>query len=233
MIFLHKARLVILSQPKTGTTALEAALSPRASISVSKPPELKHMSYRGFLKFVAPLIEAQTGLDRADYDVIAVMREPVDWLGSWYRYRTRDELRKPDNPRAVNFTGNMSFDDFVRDVCRPDDQQPQHARIKTPSWVALGGRDRIGIDRLFSYEALDAFHDYIVDRTGKPIETKTANVSPKMEISLSPETRETLKRHFTFEFELHGALAGDGRIPERFRSTSHAFSADEDLSPGV
>src|SRR6478735_6787005 len=113
MIFLHKARLVILSQPKTGTTALEAVLSPRASISVSKPPELKHMSYRGFMTFVAPLIEATTGLDRSDYEVVSVMREPVDWLGSWYRYRTRDELKKPDNPRSVNFTGHLSFDDFV------------------------------------------------------------------------------------------------------------------------
>jgi hypothetical protein len=233
MIFLHKARLVILSQPKTGTTALEAALSPRASISASKPPELKHMSYRGFLKFVAPLIEAQAGLDRSEYEVVAVMREPVDWIGSWYRYRTRDELKKPGNPRAVNFTGNMSFDDFVRDICQPATEQPQHARIKTPSWIALDGPGSIGVDRLFSYEALDIFYDYIVDRTGKPIETRTANVSPKMELSLLPESREKLRQHFAFEFDLHGALAGDGQVPDRFRSGPNPLIGVEDLSPGV
>lgn len=232
MIFLHKARLVILSQPKTGTTALEAVLSPRASISVSKPPELKHMSYRGFMRFVAPLIEAQTGLDRSDYEVVAVMREPVDWLGSWYRYRTRDELKKPGNPRSVNFTGNMSFDDFVRDVCQPEDQQPPHARIKTPSWVALGSKDAIGIDRLFPYEALDFFFDYIIERTGKPIETKTANVSPKMDLSLAAETLARLKQHFAFEFALHAALTEDGCVPEKFRSPRQ-LSVDGDLSPGV
>jgi hypothetical protein len=231
MIFLHKARLVILSQPKTGTTALEAVLSPRASISVSKPPELKHMSYRGFMTFVAPLIEAQTGLERSDYEVVAVMREPADWLGSWYRYRTRDELKKPDNPRAVNFTGNMSFDDFVRDVCRPEDRQPQHARIKTPSWVAMGGKSSVGIDRLFPYEALDSFFDFIVERTGKPIETKAANVSPKMNLTLLPESLMRLKQHFAFEFELHAALTEDGLVPERFKTGSH-FD-DDDLSPGV
>jgi hypothetical protein len=229
MIFLHKARLVILSQPKTGTTALEGVLSPRASVSVSKPPELKHMSYRGFLKFVAPLIEATTGLDRSDYEVIAVMREPVDWLGSWYRYRTRDELKNPGNPRSVNFTGNMSFDDFVRDVCQPE--QPQHARIKTPSWVALGGKDWIGIDRLFPYEALENFIGYIVERTGKPIETSAANVSPKMNLSLAPDMLARLKEHFAFEFALHAALASDGRVPEQFRGGR--APALEDLSPGV
>lgn len=232
MIFLHKARLVILSQPKTGTTALEAALSPRASISVSKPPELKHMSYRGFMKFVAPMIEAQTGLDRSDYDVVAVMREPVDWLGSWYRYRTRDELKKPGNPRAVNFTGNMSFDDFVRDVCQPAGQQPQHARIKTPSWVALAGDAEIGVDRLFPYEALENFFDYIADRTGKPLETKAANVSPKMDLVLTRDVLERLRQHFAFEFELHEALQADGRISPRFRPASDK-KAEDDLSPAV
>jgi hypothetical protein len=233
MIFLHKAKLVILSQPKTGTTALEAALSARASLVANKPPELKHMSYRGFMKHVAPLIEAQTGLDRSDYEIVAVMREPVDWLGSWYRYRTRDELRKPGNPRGANFTGNMSFDDFVRDVCRPASQQPPHAQIKTPCWVALAGTGSIGINRLFAYETLDAFYDFIFERTGKPIETKVANVSPKMELSLRPETRERLERHFAFEFGLHGALVNDGTIPERFRSKTFRPSDDEDLSPGV
>ncbi|MBX9456071.1 MAG: hypothetical protein KL863_08660 [Rhizobium sp.] len=232
MIFLHKARLVILSQPKTGTTALEAVLSPRASISVSKPPELKHMSYRGFMKFVAPLIEAQTGLDRSDYEVVAVMREPVDWLGSWYRYRTRDELKKPGNPRAVNFTGNISFDDFVRDVCQPDGQQPQHARIKTPSWVALGGNGRIGVDRLFPYEALENFFDYIVERTGKPIETKAANVSPKMDLVLAPDVLEQLRLRFAFEFALHESLRADGAVDARFQPTS-AKIAEDDLSPAV
>lgn len=233
MIFLHKANLVILSQPKTGTTALEAALSARASIVANKPPELKHMSYRGFMTYVAPLIEAQSGQGRSDYEVIAVMREPVDWLGSWYRYRTRDELRKPGNPRGINFTGDMSFDDFVRDICRPAAEQPPHAQIKTPSWVALSGTGSVGIDRLFSYESLDAFYDFITDRTGKPIETKAANVSPKMELTLEPENLERLKQHFAFEFDLYGALAADGTIPERFRGKApHSFEG-EDLSPGV
>ena len=58
MLFLNRARLVILSQPKTGTTALENVLTPRSSISISKPPELKHMSYRGFMAYMAYVIIA-------------------------------------------------------------------------------------------------------------------------------------------------------------------------------
>jgi len=233
MIFLHKARLVILSQPKTGTTALELALAARASIVVNKPPELKHMPYASFMKDVAPLIEAQTGLQRSDYEVVAAMREPVDWVGSWYRYRTRDELRQPGNPRAANFTGHISFDDFVGEVCRPESEQPSYARIRTPSWVALSGPRSLGVDRLFSYDALDAFFDFISDRTGKPIETKAANVSPKMELSLAPERREQMKRHFAFDFELYDLLTGDGTIPAAIRSRDPLWSEDQDLRPGV
>ncbi len=233
MIYFHKARLVILSQPKTGTTALESALTPRASIVVSKPPELKHISYRGFMKFMVPLIEAHTGHRRSDYEVITVMREPLDWLGSWYRYRTRDELKNPDNPRSINFTGNMSFDHFVRDVCEPDDLKPPHARIKTPSWVALSSAKVIGVDRLFAYEAFDAFRDYVAEKTGKPIQEKTANVSPRMDLVLAPEIEARLRLRMAFEFELHAALSKDGVVPAPFRNGPSALSEPEDLSPGV
>ena len=42
MLVFWKQKLVILSVPKTGTTAIEAALAPHADIVVSHPPEQKH-----------------------------------------------------------------------------------------------------------------------------------------------------------------------------------------------
>lgn len=232
MLFLNRARLVILSQPKTGTTALESALTPRSSISISKPPELKHMSYRGFMAYMAPMIEAHTGMKRSDYEVVSVMRAPLDWLGSWYRYRTRDELKKPDNPRSVNYTGNMTFDQFVRDVCKPADEQPVHARIKTPSWVALSGTDAIGVDRLYPYENLSDLYQLIIDRTGKPIDAKLANVSPEMPLSLTDAAKALLRQAFAFEFELHASLRRDGALDGRFKPQITDIDAG-DLSPGV
>jgi len=233
VIFLHKARLVVLSQPKTGTTALGTALARQASLMVSRPPELKHMSYRGFMHFMAPLIEAQTGLRRSDYEVAAVMREPLDWLGSWYRYRTRNRLKKPDNARSANFTGNISFDDFALDVCRPDEERPQYARIKTPSWVALGSKEAIGVDRLFPYEAFGSFLHYVAERTGKALTPDMANVSPEMELSPALETRERISQHFAFDVALHTALSSDGTVPPEFRAGGHYSWTDDDLSPGV
>lgn len=232
MIFLYRARLLILSQPKTGTTALEDALGRRASIAVNGPPELKHVSYRGLMKFVAPWIEAHSNLKRSEYDVVAVMRDPIDWLGSWYRYRTREELRKPDNPRSVNYTGHVTFDKFVQDVCRLDSEQPAYAQIKTPSWVSLSAHGRIGVDRLYPYEDMSGLYELIASRTGKPIEAKRLNISPQLDLELSPSTGELLRRHFAFEFDLHATLKKDGAVDPRFRLENGA-EGDDDTSPGV
>ena len=55
MLVFYKERLAFLSVPKTGTTAYESALRPRADIVISEPPLLKHAPvyrYNRFLMFV-------------------------------------------------------------------------------------------------------------------------------------------------------------------------------------
>jgi hypothetical protein len=232
MIFLHRARLLILSQPKTGTTALEHALAQRASMAINGPPNMKHVSYRGFMKFIAPWIEFQTGLKRAEYDVVATMREPIDWLGSWYRYRTRDRLKNRDDARVENYTGDVTFEQFLLDVCKDDDARPPYARIKTPSWVALQYRDSIGIDRLYPYEDLSGLYQFIEDRTGKTLEMRQMNVSPKMQLALPEAAAALIREKFAFDFDLHASLRQDGAIDPHFRAAIHE-DEEEDYSPGV
>ena len=79
MLVFSKAKLVILSVPKTGTTAIEAALAPIADIAVTNPPDLKHAPVYRYNRFFRPMVEKFIG---TDVDVAAVIREPVSWLGS-------------------------------------------------------------------------------------------------------------------------------------------------------
>lgn len=230
MIFLYRAKLVILSQPKTGTTALDNALSPRASLVVNSPPEMKHSGYRKFMKFVAPWIHSQTGMTRKDYEVVSVMREPIDWLGSWYRYRTREGLNKSGNDRASNYTGHVSFDQFVLDVCKPKREQPAYARMNNPCAVAQDGEESIGVDRLFPYEDMSGLYELIETRTGKSVDTRQMNVSPEMVLELSDEARSRIRKKLAFAFDLHASLKRDGTVEQRFRRT--ASSADEDVEEG-
>ena len=59
------------------------------------------------------MLQSMQGANRGGpFTVIGVMREPRDWLGSWYRYRQRPGI--PDKRRS---TAGMSFDAFVEAYC--------------------------------------------------------------------------------------------------------------------
>lgn len=215
MIFLYHARLLILSQPKTGTTALDHALAHRASMVVGNPPQLKHVTYRKFMKMLAPFIKMQTGLERADYEIVSVMREPVDWLGSWYRYRTREQL-KGGNKNKQNYTGDVSFEEFVLEVLKPKGERAPYANVGSPCGVALANDGRIGVDRIYPYEDLSGLYGLINERTGIPVETRQLNTSPTMELELTDETRARLRDQWRFVFDLHASLTPDGNLDPRF-----------------
>lgn len=215
MIFLFHARLLILSQPKTGTTALDHALAHRASLVVGNPPQLKHVTYRRFMKMLSPFIKMQTGLERSDYEIVSVMREPVDWLGSWYRYRTREQL-KAGNKNKQNYTGDVTFEEFVQEVLKPKSERAPYANVGSPCGVALANDGSIGVDRIYPYEDLSNLYGMIEERTGIPVETRQLNTSPTMELELSDETRARLREQWRFVFDLHASLKPDGSLDPRF-----------------
>lgn len=80
MMVFYKARLVVLAVPKTGSTAYESALRDHADLVMSQPPELKHAPLYRYNRFIRPMYEKVCD---AELEVMAVMREPVSWLGSW------------------------------------------------------------------------------------------------------------------------------------------------------
>lgn len=219
MIYLHNARLVILSQPKTGTTALDNALASRAAIVASNPPQLKHIQYYRFMEFVAPWIKAQTGIDRSEYEVVSVMREPVDWLGSWYRYRTRDALKEGNSKKQRrNYTGDVTFEEFALEVLKRRSERQAFAKVGSPCGVALMKDGGIGCDRIYPYEDLSGLYELIEQRMKKPVELAKLNVSPPGDLALSDETRERLKAEWAFAFDLHSSLVRDGSLDARFKA---------------
>ena len=219
MIFLYRAKLAILSQPKTGTTALEAALAPKASIAVNDPPGLKHIGYNGFMRTFAPLIQRRTGTKRSEYDVVSIMREPIDWLGSWYRYRARELLGSSDNQRRY-YTGDVTFDEFVVEVCKDEGERAAFAKVGKPHSVSQSKDDGIAVDRLFPYSDLSRLYSLIEEKTGEPLRIGRHNVSPSLPLELSGKTRALIEQKFAFAFDLYSSLTPDGNVPSRFRSSA-------------
>jgi hypothetical protein len=194
MLVFWDQRLAYLATPKTGSTAIATALESLAAVSIQRPPLLKHTTVFRYRRFIGPYLEAAS---KERFTLVALMREPRDWLGSWYRYRQREGT---DPARS---TRGMSFDAFVRAWC--DDPRPGFADIGSQAQF-LRPRHGEGVDRLFRYEDIDSFVHFLEDRLGCEIILPRVNVSPEAEMELAPETLSRLRDVAAEDFALYASL---------------------------
>lgn len=198
LVFWHQ-RLTMLATPKTGTTAIEAALKSLAHLAIQRPPQLKHANLRKYHRFIGPWLESAAG---GPFDVIATIREPLDWLGSWYRYRQREDIGD-----AAKSTAGISFDQFVRDYC--SDAPPAYAAVGAQSQF-LAPKNEKGLTQLFRYERIEDLIQFLEDRLNCEILLPRLNVSPVMELGLDPATEKLLRKVAAREFELYDTVASQG-----------------------
>ena len=197
MLAFYHERLVLLSVPKTGTTAYQAALRDRADIVVSDPPELKHAPVFRYNRWFRPMFEKVCG---AELELAAVMREPVSWLGSWYRFRQRPFLDgKPNSTRGI------SFDDFVLAYCKGD--RPGFANVGSQAKFLEPQKNGCKVTHLFRYEDQERLKGFLEARLNMRIALERRNVSPDMELELSQRAEEKLRLKCAAEFELYDSIA--------------------------
>lgn len=195
MLVFVKERLVVLSVPKTGSTALQTALRARADIVVANPPELKHSTLYRYDRFFRPMF---VKLFDIDPEVLAVVREPIDWLGSWYRYRTRPELR--GRPTS---TVDLSFDDFVQAYLKGN--QPAYAKVGSQSKFLTPRPGGASAAHVFRYENQPGILEFLQERLDVSVELPRENVSPRVPLELSRKTEERLRKKRPEEFLLHAS----------------------------
>lgn len=182
---------------KTGSTALEAALRPECEIVMSGAPQVKHMPLRRFERFIRPYLDA---IGAQGVETFCLFREPVDWLGSWYRYRQRDAIAgKPASTRG------MDFDAFVQAYMQ--EEQPVFARIGNPATFVSDKSGRVAIDHLFRYDQMDAALRFLSERFDRPVATARLNISPAGDCALSADTRQRLQRHLAPAFDIYETIA--------------------------
>ncbi len=194
MLVFWEQRLAFLATPKTGSTAIAAALESLAAVSIQRPPLLKHTTVHRYRRFIGPYLEAAS---KDTFTLVALMREPVDWLGSWYRFRQREETE------AAKSTKGISFDDFVRAWCQ--DTRPDFADVGSQGKF-LRPRQGVGVDRLFRYEEIGSFVHFLEERLGCEILLPRLNVSPPGEMELSAETEALLRKVAVEDFDLYAGL---------------------------
>lgn len=195
MLIFWEQRLVFLATPKAGSTAIAMALESLASTSIQRPDAMKHTDIGNFHRHVGPWLEAQAG---ERFTTIALMREPVEWLRSWYRFRLRDDHEDPDHAMI-----GVSFADFAA----------QYAMDRGPATLQIGNQATFlkaedkSVDRIFRYEDMDRFVEFLEDRLDCAVELPRANVPPAVDVDLTSAQEEQLRRAMQQDLQLYSEIS--------------------------
>lgn len=196
MLIFWKERLAFLANTKAGSTSLESALESLAHVAILRPPELKHLRAARFRRHLAPMLEQLAG---GPFTTLAVMREPIDWLGSWYRYRSRDEIREGDRS-----TAGLDFATFCEAYLSAN--PPAYARVGSQGRFLCGPDDGLLVDRVFRYEALEDLLHFLEERLGCELTLPRLNVSPPAPTDLPPGLRAQLRDRLGVDYAIYDRL---------------------------
>ncbi|MGV6839107.1 MAG: gamma-glutamyl kinase [Planktomarina sp.] len=192
MLVFWQKKLVLFSVPKTGTSAIDQVLAPHADMAITGPPIMKHLPVYRYNRFIQPLWDA---VEAEGFETFAMIREPIDWLGSWYRFRAR-----PDLDGTENSTMNVTFDEFVDAAIKG--KPPSFAHVGSQERFLSGGVGRDGVDHLFQYEQMPLALDFLQDRLGIDMALSQINVSPPMQLHLSDKITAKFQRKRSQEIAL-------------------------------
>lgn len=169
-----------------------------------KPPAIKHTTYAGFQRFLQPFLNSK-GFPRESYEVVCVFRDPIDWLSSWWRYRSREKLANPTDPKHRNYTGEVTFEQFARAYMEGSEQ---FAQVGRPSRFVRPRSGQAEVDRIFRYDRLDLLVDFLCEKVGEEVEVGSANTSPDRSFFLSGECETELREFFAPEYRIYERAIG-------------------------
>lgn len=183
---------MVFSVPKTGTSAIDQVLAPHADVAITGPPILKHLPVYRYNRFITPLWEA---VEAEEFETFAMIREPLDWLGSWYRFRTRPNL----NGKA-NSTLHVTFDEFVGEALKG--KPAAFANVGSQEKFLSGGLGHNGVDHLFQYEQMPLALAFLQKRLRIDMTLSQVNTSPTMPLRLGDKITEKFHRKKAAEIAL-------------------------------
>ena len=123
------------------------------------PPGVKHINLGKYQRQIRKMLE---NLSDVPFETFGIVRHPSDWMGSWYRYRQRDQLKGNQNS-----THRISFDTFLTAYMSED--RPHFARVGDQARFFKPSPDNQPLDHLFQYEQVDQAVAFLENRLGRQI----------------------------------------------------------------
>ncbi|MBL4807101.1 MAG: gamma-glutamyl kinase [Rhodobacteraceae bacterium] len=197
MMISTKANLAFLAMPRAASTSIEEALLPFADIAFKGFPRFKHLNLAMYNLRLRPFLKAN---NFESLETVALFREPVAWLQSWYQYRADPKIKLKRNSSA-----GVSFNEFVEAYLMDDG--PDFAKVGQQSRFVASKTETCGVDILFKFENLSGFADFMSEKFLTEFAFGHANASNKKAAYLSPELERALKDKFSIDYDIYETFA--------------------------
>jgi len=114
----------------------------------------------------------------------------------------KDALKNPEHPAHKNYTGNVSYDEFI-ELYLTKGKRPSFAHLSSQFNFMKLQDGSIGVDRIFPMNRLDLITSYLSDKLGVEINIPMQNVSPKKAIQLDCRLESLLREHLKNDIKLY------------------------------
>lgn len=203
MLIFANEGLIVFSVPKTGTTSIDKAIGKKATIRLSGTQNngLKHINAKKFNKWSMTL---KKEFPDQKFVSCCVIREPLDWISSWFRYRSREEIKDTER-----YTGNLTFDEYLSKLCDKSESKKSSTAFLRGQSKFIIRKNKVEINRIFPYEKIDNFIEFLSEKLNRKIELPMKNVSPelsKSKLEISNETLERLKPFISLDLNIYNAI---------------------------
>lgn len=195
-------RFIFVANTKCASTSLEDALKPYCDLDYGGTPQRKHIDLRDARKAI-PEIFSDPNNDFAEFFKFGVMRDPIDWISSWFRYRKRRDIEAPI-PEDMEFREFWALNDWNK----------YHGRQRThylQSDKFVGYKGRVLADVILPFNSVEEGFARICEDLGIPQPPlRKLNQSPKkVPVPVIPEDLiDEVRAHYADDYALID------RIPE-------------------
>lgn len=207
MLLSNAHNFAFLCTPKCASTSIEKALDSYCDIRMSKPSAIKHINARTFNDYFLPMY--QHLVPTSNIETVCLIRNPIDWLFSWYRYRSRLELANNAHSNSQNYTGHINFNEFIEGYLSKG-RKPSYAQVSSQYSFIKDSNNNVGIDLIFPFERLDLLLHYFEKKLNTTLEPQRLNVSPSQTISLDSSLQNKLFEYLQDDFDLYERAKAQG-----------------------
>ena len=189
-----KKRFVFIANSKTASTSIEHSLVGQAEIQRGGGPQRKHIYLRDALPEYDFLF-GRDGYGIESFFTFGVMRDPVSWIQSWYRYRCGNKVESP-LPAGMSFGEFWALNDWNRTMLQG-----------APRLQSYFFTDKAGasiVDYIIPYSQLADHFTTICEGLGikSPLQSKNVSKVKGREIAIAPELAEEMRTFYAEDYAL-------------------------------